>query len=173
MAAHLGWCCCYCCCCCCCCCLLHTSLLLAGAEKWEEVLKKLCDQYADKGQANLAAMLSLLLHDPLRAVEYYRCAYWQNTRASVRADTSIQNYSLATDTCAMLGRRCTCCSSNPCCFSHMYCELGDAHTTFPVLDSSCWVVLSGCYLSHGLLHCLQVCRLPKGGPGACLCAAAA
>jgi hypothetical protein len=37
------------------------------------VLDKLCGQYAAKGQANLAAMLSLLLQDPLRAVEYYRC----------------------------------------------------------------------------------------------------
>jgi hypothetical protein len=36
------------------------------------VLDKLCDQYAAKGQANLAAMLSLLLQDPLRAVEHYR-----------------------------------------------------------------------------------------------------
>lgn len=39
------------------------------------MLDKLCDQYAEKGQANLAAMLSLLLHDPLRAVEFYRCAH--------------------------------------------------------------------------------------------------
>lgn len=36
------------------------------------MLDKLCDQYAAKGQANLAAMLSLLLQDALRAVEYYR-----------------------------------------------------------------------------------------------------
>jgi hypothetical protein len=53
--------------------LLLRTLLFSGAEKWEALLDKLCDQYAAKGQANMAAMLSLLLHDPLRAVQYYRC----------------------------------------------------------------------------------------------------
>lgn len=43
-----------------------------GHPKWHQVLLQLQEQYATKGQINMAAMLSVVMHDPLQAIQYYR-----------------------------------------------------------------------------------------------------
>ncbi len=51
---------------------LWSKLHAGGRAKWGEAAQALSQQYANQGQVNLAAMLSIVLHDPLQALEQYR-----------------------------------------------------------------------------------------------------